>query len=239
MLGNLKPEHRSRLKDIHLLMLTKASDIRKYGYEKIMYPLLQDLKSLETNGITVEFDEHLCKFFGTVSMIVADNLALGVFYEKFSTVKRFCRQCNRVKSAINDVNCIDVIRSREAYDNQICEIEKDPSLIPFYGIKKRCILNELAYFHIMDGAPGDIAHDVFEGFAPDYLCQLLVYFIKNNYFSINDINERIYNFEYADIDKTNKPQPLKEKPLSTFKIKQTACEMWNLLRLFPVVWWFY
>ena len=50
--------------------------------------------------------------------------------------------------------------------------------------------------------------------------------------SFNDI---IQTFSYADADKSNKPQPVKIKPLNQFRIKQSACEMWNLLRLLPLM----
>ena len=46
MLGNLKPEHRSRLKDIHLLILTNSKYVSKYGYPVLLKGLLRDLKKL-------------------------------------------------------------------------------------------------------------------------------------------------------------------------------------------------
>ena len=101
-------------------------------------------------------------------MVVADNLAanaIGGYYQNVSTVQRFCRFCNKVKAQISDTCCDDVIRTPKAYDAQILEVEKDESLSPLYGIKQRCCLNELQHFHIVDAAPGDLAHDIFEGFA--------------------------------------------------------------------------
>ena len=35
--------------------------------------------------------------------------------------------------------------------------------------------------------------------------------------------------------KVNKPQPLKLISGINFKVKQTACEMWNLIRLLPLM----
>ena len=41
--------------------------------------------------------------------------------------------------------------------------------------------------------------------------------------------------EYCEIDKQNKPQEFKAISPTKFKIKQTACEIWNLIRLAPLM----
>ena len=238
VLGNLKHEHRSRLKDIHLLTMTKATHIDKYGYGRVLAPLLKDLKSLESKGLTFKFDDVSMKVYGTISMVIGDNLALhalGGFYQNFSTVQRFCRFCNRTMNSINDHTICDVLRTKEAYDCQVALVVTNSEMIPLYGIKRPCVLNQLSYFHIVDGAPGDIAHDVFEGVAQEYICQVLVQFIKDKLLTLDQVNELILNFQYADIDKRNKPQQIKQKPLTKLKLKQTACEMWNFIRLFPLI----
>ena len=55
------------------------------------------------------------------------------------------------------------------------------------------------------------------------------------YFSLPELNNIISVFQYARIDKANKPQPLKLISGINFKVKQTACEMWNLIRLLPLM----
>ena len=54
-------------------------------------------------------------------------------------------------------------------------------------------------------------------------------------FSLQYLNERTSTFEYCHHDKKNKIQLFKVFSGQTFKIKQTECEMWNLLRLFPLL----
>ena len=49
------------------------------------------------------------------------------------------------------------------------------------------------------------------------------------------VNVAISSFNYSPIDQQKKPQVLKIISNTTFKIKQTACEMWNLIRLFPLL----
>ena len=186
----------------------------------------------------IVFDESTHKFFGTISMLVADNLAahaIGGFYQNFSTVQRFCRFCNRVKASISDISIEDEVRTKAAYDVQLIEVEKNPDLSKLYGIKQSSAFNELKYYHIMDGCPADLAHGVFEGFANDFLTDVTVVFIRGKILTLAEINDIIINFNYAEFDKSNKPQIIKEKPLTQLRIKQTACEMWNLIRLYPVM----
>ena len=83
-------------------------------------------------------------------------------------------------------------------------------------------MNELKYFHIAEGCPSDIAHDIFEGVGADLLTEITVYLIKNKMLSIYFINDTI-------------TKVLKEKPLTQIRFKQTSCDMWNLLRLFPLM----
>ena len=238
-LGNLKPKHRSRLKDIHLTILCEAAFIKTYNYKTILRPLIDDLKILEDDGIEILFDNSTHKFFGTISMTVADNLAahaIGCYYQNFSTVQRFCRFCNCSKSSLHTYSPENItIRSKAAYDAQSTEVELDPTLSKLYGVTGKSCLNELRYYHVTDGLPGDLAHDVFEGFGNHLLVALTVRWIKNKRLTIDCINTRILQFPYADIDKNNKPQILKIKPLTQLKYKQTASEMWNLLRLFPLL----
>ena len=81
--------------------------------------------------------------------------------------------------------------------------------------------------------PPDIAHDCFEGFAVDLISSVIVNFVRDKLLSLEEFNDRIETFNYSEIDKQNKPQVTKIKPLTNYRVKQTACEMWNLLRLLP------
>ena len=60
----------------------------------------------------------------------------------------------------------------------------------------------------------------------------MFYFATTEIFPL--LNNRISTFEYARIDKANKLQPLKIISSVSFKLKKTACEMLNLIRLFQL-----
>lgn len=66
-------------------MLCKANDTKKYGFCKLLEPLLTDLKSLEEDGVFVSSLGKVIK--GTVFYVIADNLgahAVGGIVENFT-----------------------------------------------------------------------------------------------------------------------------------------------------------
>ena len=52
LLGNLPPKYRSSLKSIQLIALVKSSFISTYGIDRILKPLVSDLKQLEAVSYT-------------------------------------------------------------------------------------------------------------------------------------------------------------------------------------------
>lgn len=90
---NLPARFRSSLTSIQLALLGKSVDIKQYGYEKFLEPLLKDIKCLEQEGIFIEVVGQFVK--STVYCVCADNLGahgLAGFSESF-TVENFCRFC--------------------------------------------------------------------------------------------------------------------------------------------------
>ena len=100
-LGNIPSKYRTTLKDIQLAILCSSYFIEKYGYKKILEPLLTDLIILETKRILVKYENIARHFQGSVSMVVTDNLvahALGGYFWNFSTVSKSCRFCSFTRS---------------------------------------------------------------------------------------------------------------------------------------------
>ena len=85
-------------------------------------------------------------------------------------------------------------------------------------MKERPVLNELYYYHVANGLPPDLAHNLFEGFAVD----VIISFIREGIFELGELNRLILNFDYNESDKGRKPQIIKTKPLNSLKVKQTA-----------------
>lgn len=72
VLADIPATLRSTLCSIYLAILCKANNINKYGYPKVLEPLLKDLKCLEDDGIFVPSLGKVVN--GTVFAVSADNL---------------------------------------------------------------------------------------------------------------------------------------------------------------------
>ena len=89
--ANIPATLRSILTSIYLAILCKA--FKKYGYTKVLEPLLKDLKCLEDDGIFVLSLGKVVK--GIAFSVIADNLgahSISGFVESFSS-SHFCRFC--------------------------------------------------------------------------------------------------------------------------------------------------
>ncbi|CAC5384745.1 unnamed protein product [Mytilus coruscus] len=147
LLGNLPPKFRSQLHCIQLVALCHSTTLKQNGFEKILDPLINDLQFLETNGITVSkhnIDHH---FYGTVSVVIADNLGahgIGGYMESFTTLGN-CRFCFIDKHHMQTkYDCSNFnMRTPEMYNNQARLVQADPTLASVYGIKRSSTLNKL------------------------------------------------------------------------------------------------
>lgn len=93
--------------NIHLLALFHTEDVKKYGFDSILEPIMHDLKVLECTGVVVPFsDEPVC---GTIAQATGDNLGLHSllgYVESFSA-NYFCRFCLVDKHTSQTVFCED------------------------------------------------------------------------------------------------------------------------------------
>lgn len=87
ILGNIPPKYRSQLYVIQLAILCMSSLIKTECFDAVMQPLLQDLKLLEEEGMTIVKSDGEHRLYGTVTAIIADNLGahgIGGFLESFN-----------------------------------------------------------------------------------------------------------------------------------------------------------
>ena len=120
------------------------------------------------------------------------------------------------------------------HNEHIRAIGINNDLIREYGIKGECCLNQLRYFHCVNSFPADVAL-MFEGVIVDVLTKIIVYCVQSGYFSFADVNEKTKSFPYSCSDKKNVSEPFSISSLTNFKVKLTAIESWNFLRLFPLM----
>ena len=240
-LGNFSNKLNSKVENIFLAVLSLSKYVQKYSVERVLAPLIEDLKALEFDGVSVKYKNRTMHFCGTVFLILSDNLAahwLGGFQENFSTTKRICRFCMCLRNEIGEILHNDdcVLRTPASFNQHVQFAGIGDEYIKEYGVKADCPFNELQYFHCVTGIPFDAAHDFLEGVIPYILSSLVAKLVEKNFLTLEDFNRVIETFEYSRLDKKDLPQTQKiDCSLANFRIKLTAGECWVFVRLFPLM----
>ena len=114
LVGNVRPHLRSKIHNIQLLLLAKYTTIVEFGIDRMLEPVVEDIRKLESvryilpllsllsilpklqeNGVPFIVNKVTHHFRGTISIVSADNpasAALGGFKQSASAF-RFCRHC--------------------------------------------------------------------------------------------------------------------------------------------------
>ncbi len=236
LLGNLEPKFRSKVSLIQLAALARSMHVKKYGMLTLLDPVVHDLKVLETDGIQVNFENRTLRFRGTCSMCAADNLGahdIGMFPLNFSTSLRLCRMCMVTKFQLSDsYRETFPMRTIDGYNEQAAAVIDHPDLASVYGVKGKSPLCDLEYYHVINGLPSCIAHDLFEGAVPEVLEEVVTSLIADGYITMSELQKCVNEFPYADADKSNKPCIINIKKL---KLKFTQAQTWCFVRLFPLI----
>lgn len=239
MILNLPAKWRSTLTSIQLAVLGRSVDVKKFGYDKLLEPLIKDLKALEQNGVFVETLGHYVK--PTVFCVCADNLgahSLAGYQENFN-VDKFCRFCLISRDQIATVKASDFpLRTVEEHNSFVEQLKQSDTLQSVNGVKSECSLSKhLRNFHPVTGFPPDILHDFFEGVIPVELSLCLRDLISKGYITLEGLNHSIKTFPYKYSDKVNKPKAILKSGLVKGSIGGNGHENWCLLRLLPLMIW--
>ncbi len=208
ILRNLPPKFNSAVLNIHLVSLFHSQDVKKYGFDAILAPLINDVKILENEGIYLPISSE--KVYGSICQVVGDNLAMHAllgFTESFNS-NYFCRLCLTEKSDAQNVYSEDdprvVVRDKASFEIHCRDIQSDTQLNSVYGIKRDSSLNTLQYFHVCSNFSFDIMHDILEGVA-QYELKLLFGYLTEHFISKNDLLSRIYSFDFGYTERRNRP----------------------------------
>ena len=221
-LTNLFPWNRSQADDIQLAILAKPADFSKDA-QKVLFPLLKDLKELEDTGVFV--DDKYFKF--RLFTICGDNLGsnmLGGFNCHFALNSYFCRFCKESpENLLNNFNRYP-LRTVNNYKEDLAESSN--------GVKCDSLFNKMSFYHVcLPGLPPCIAHDLLEGVVKHDLPLAIDSLVGKNYFTHETLNRNLASFGLHPNDNLVKPCSVKpHKPLSG-----TAAQNWSLLVLFPLI----
>lgn len=241
---NASPEFTSKLDNMYLVALCDSKLVDKYNYNSIFKHVVEDIKILETEGISIDCEENdkynNVNLRGTLVQMSFDNLGGNtVFgYTKCFTAKYFCRICictkKKCRKATTELR--DTIRTKQQYNEQIEKIRKSGDVkLPnkmTLGIANYSVLNDLEFYHTIDNRSQDIMHDLYEGAMPIILKLLFKHLIENAVITEKEVEERIRSFNYGRLERKNIPSKicLKKKNLN-----QNASQMHCLMKHIPFI----
>ena len=238
VLADLTLKYRSVLHVIQLAAICKVPDVQKYGYKTVIRPLLQDLSTLEQDGVFIESLGRSVQ--GTVLCVVSDNLAahaLAGFMQSFHA-GHICRFCNATRDQIlsHVVGDGEFCKRKASHDRHLLAVMQGNQSHSAVGVKGDCVLNEsLQHFHTTTGFPPDILHDLFEGIVPVELALCFQEMIRLKYFTLEGLNTKIMSFPYENSDKVNRPRPVSKTFARKRSIGGNGHENSTLLRLLPLM----
>lgn len=239
-IGNIPYHKRSQLYTIQLVSLFPSVLIKKLGFKILLKQFIKDLQTLEGEGIDIDTPTGVTRFHGSISVLIADNLAahqIGGFLTSFSAFRR-CRFCN-VTSETMQIKFHErefELRTPNSYNAQVEQINLNPQLSSVYGLHSSSVLNELQHFHVCWGSPSDIAHDLFEGYCQDLLKVVIEHCLEAKFFDLKFLNTRLRLFPFSGRDSINKPAPIPQGTSQTkITVKQTAAQCHNLVTILPLL----
>ena len=100
------------------------------------------------------------------------------------------------------------LRTRQIHKHH-CEQLQGPlhdHITTTYGLQNDSILNSSKFFHVIDGLIPDVMHDILEGSLQYEVKELLKHCIHTeNYFTLDQLNNKINEFPYVLTDKAARP----------------------------------
>jgi len=231
-IASIPVQYISSLDNIFLTQLCFSADRMQYKNKSTFYKIIQQLKNLETEGITITTSSGKdVQVYFTLLLILGDNAGLNSilgFEESFQS-NYFCRFCRSHK---NDTKC--QIEENEENLRNIENYVNDSSSLS-HGIKEECIWHELPNFHITKNVYCDLMHDVLEEILRYDMAEIINCLIKKKYFSLQQLNERIKYFKFLEVGTGNPIPSIKPEYLKKRSIIMSASEMLALMIYFPIL----
>ena len=217
------PFYYSKVDAIHLLMLLKSRQREKYDDSKIFERLIEEINALENEGLEFSNEKVKFKFIG----FNGDNLGLHSllgFSESFSA-DYSCRFCKITKKDLH----------RSCYLDKTKERNPDNYRVGKEGVMSNSPFNKIESFHCTTNYVVDAMHDLFNGVGNYVLSKALYFYIKNKYFSLQQLNESIAHFDIKKVNVKNRPSNIKEHNLLKGNLPLSCSEVKLVISYLPVL----
>jgi len=116
---------------------------------------------------------------------------------------RRCRHCTARFEDIQTKHDEDefVLHNLSLHDKRLQQLDENPELYSHYskkyGVTRKTVLLDAPYFDVTQQFPEDIMHVILKGALSRALYFVILYFINNDIFSLNDLNAYMLNFNYG------------------------------------------
>lgn len=227
VLLNLPLKYRTKLEDIHLFAIARSIDVKEYGFDAILEPLLLDVQQLSNHdGYQFTLDNgRYITLQGALAAFIADTPAsheAAGFKEGVGLAFKKCRHCHATFESMQTdflEENFDLRNLQEHLHYLSTMSENDDNLSQhlsmIYGINRPSILLEFPHFDVCEQMPEDIMHVLFEGVIPYTVKLVLHHFIMiDKCFSIQEFNGKLSGFNYAYFNKKYQPNPITRKDVS-------------------------
>ena len=238
----LPPEIASRLENIFLSILFYSGDRVDFKVEKILEPLLKELKVLEREGIEVLLSSgEAVRVYFILGLLLGDNLGvhqLCGFVACFAFANYPCRFCKvfqtRMQYDIQEDRSL--MRNVQNYEEDLLIGDESRT-----GIKEKCAINDVESFHITENLEADILHDFDEGILHNITTCILLALTKQTkeqkaVFTMKTLNRRLQLFNFGTHSSLYQTKMcVTADDLSKGKLKTTGSEMQCFVRNFGVL----
>lgn len=229
----------TELKNIFVAGLHFADDRngdKNYGFRNTMKPIIESLRLLLDEGITVQIESEPVKLYFILAYIHGDNLGLNEIlgFAKSFSGKSFCRFC-KAQSVNTKHLCVeqsDLLRNKTNY-----EADLNDNNFKKTGVHFKCCFQDVGLdYDVTENSVVDVMHDFLEGISKYVTAYLLLDLIcLKTYFSIESLNYKLQYFDYGPNDSGNKPTLFELKKLKNLNVKMSASEMLCFVRYAPLI----
>lgn len=223
----------SRLDSIIFSTIFYTNDKKKSNNDDVFKVLIDEINFLQKEGILINVANKLIRVKFQLLLILGDNLGInGIcgFYESFRA-KCYCRICRASYTNCQTMTVEDetLLRNKCNYASDVASRNKKES-----GVKEECTFHKINDFHLTENVTVDMMHDFLEGVCIFILTGILESFIFiKGYFTLNELNIRIKNFDFGS---ENKPQEIKTvQGKNELHFKISASEMLQLMRYLGLI----
>ena len=218
----------SKLEFLFPAAFVKASLTKGGNKTKCLVKLVEVLKDICENGISINVNNEEIVVHIVLGTIIGDNLAIHQMLDFTSGFMHeyMCRVCLMDKKTRNKavVENKTLFRTFEHYN-----LNKNN---PLYGYIRRCPFNQIPNYHVIENYSADIMHDFFEGVAIFGMQASLDYFTKEGFFSCLEFENWLDSFSYGQIDCNNK---LSSDNYKNGKLYLTAMQSMLLIKYLPIL----